>query len=66
MTNKEVKFRITLTCFVDETVDIKLEGVSRRAEVLPLLRRCDKLVRLRLNRGEALGEKISKIESFSS
>lgn len=62
---KQIRHRITLVRFVDGSFDVKFEGITRRAEVTPLLRQCDRQVRTLLQRGAKLGEGDSKIESNS-
>ena len=63
---KQVQHRITLIRFVDGSFDVKFEGITRRAEVLPLLRQCDRKVRTLLQRGAKLDDWDSEIESLSS
>ena len=62
---RKVLRRITLTEFSDGKFEANFEGIRRRSEVLPLLKKCDRLVITRLNRGAALGEEDSKIEILS-
>jgi hypothetical protein len=63
--SKKVIRRITLEDFSDGSFKAHFEGCSCRAEVLPLLKKCDRIVKTRLSGGASLGEKDSKIESLS-
>jgi len=67
MVEKKVKIlkRITLTEYSDGKFGASFEGIRRRAEVLPLLKKCDRVVLTRLNQGASLGEEDSKIEILS-
>lgn len=65
MEAKDIKHKITLYRFSDGTFGAKFEGLKCRAEVLPLLKQCDREARHRLSRGASLDEGDSKIESHS-
>lgn len=62
---KVIKHRIVLTRFEDNSMEFVYEGLSKRSEATPLLRECDRDIRLRLNRGKPLEEKDLKIKSLS-